>query len=277
MLKYGSSHLTMRNLMVVTWPSWWNVTNPSSYWEIPWSSRDAHGEAWLIPPHHEKSHGRHVILMVKYDTSIFTMRNLMVTMWCSWWNMAHPTSPGEISWLSHDAHGELWLLYLHHEKSHGHHVMLMMKHGSCHLTMRNHMVIMWCSWWNMAPPSSPSEISWSPCGAHGETWIILPHHEKSHSHQLVLMVKYAFFILISVSYTSYTYLSTNIWKWINIYTYYRYISSYISPWDFSWSPRDAHGETCLHPYHQEKSHGHHVMLMVKYAIAVPSWPHDQKG
>ena len=176
-----------------TWCSWWNITPPSSPGKISWSPSDAHGETWLIPPHHEKSHGRHVILMVKYDTSIFTMRNLMVTMWCSWWNMAHPTSPGEISWSSHDAHGELWLLYLHHEKSHGHHVMLMMKHGSCHLTMRNHMVIMWCSWWNMAPPSSPSEISWSPCGAHGETWIILPHHEKSHSHQLVLMVKYAFF------------------------------------------------------------------------------------
>ena len=79
------------------------------------------------------------------------------------------------------------------------------------------------------------------------------------------------FLFLYLIHLIHIYLSTNIWKWINIYTYYRYISSYISPWDFSWSPLDAHGETCLHPYHQEKSHGHHVMLMVKYAIAVPSW------
>ena len=37
-----------------------------------------------------------------------------------------------------------------------------------YLTMRFLMVTTWCSWWNLSPPISPREISWSPCDAHGE-------------------------------------------------------------------------------------------------------------
>ena len=37
-----------------------------------------------------------------------------------------------------------------------------------YLTMRFLMVTRWCSWWNLSPPISPREISWSPCDAHGE-------------------------------------------------------------------------------------------------------------
>ena len=192
------------------------------------------------------------MLMVKYNSSLFTRKNLMVTKWCSWWNMAHPTSPWEISWSSRDPLGEMWLIHLHTEKSHGHHVMLMVKHDSSHLTMRNLMVVMWFSWWNMTPPSSPWEISWSPCDAHDETWPIPPHQEKSHGRHMMLMVNCG-----SSIFTMKNLMVTTWCSWWNM-------APAISPWEITWSSCDAHGEIWLLPLHHQKSHGHHVVLMVKH-------------